>query len=287
MRGDRVVLDEAHFATDGGDLKVEGRLDGRSLSGNLAGHLDLELVEPLLAASGLQRLTGDLKVELQAGGTLDKPDLRGQVAIVNPVRLRPKDFDRDIVIGSGVIALDAAGADIQNLAVTVDGSTMRFSGRAGLGPGFAPENIEADVDGDVSARLLAFVAPDAVSDAQGRAHLRARLRGTLQKPEIRGRLDLGDDRLSAARPRHRGAGPKRHRRDQQRRASILHNVKVSIGDQGILVIGASGVRAGRVQFSSLIPFKPGAVRSPAARRAARPTSTPTCSRSTTCPSTST
>jgi hypothetical protein len=34
---------------------------------------------------------------------------------------------------------------------------------------------------------------------------------------------------------------------------------VRLGDQGTLVIGASGVRAGRVQFSSLFPFKPGLI----------------------------
>jgi hypothetical protein len=258
VRGDRVVLDEAHFATDGGDLKVEGRLDGRHLAGSLDGHLDLELVEPFIGAGGLDRLTGDLKVQLQADGTLDKPLLRGEVAIVNPVRVRPKEFDRDVVIGSGMITLDADGAAIRDLAVTVDGATMRFSGRAGLGPGFVPENIEADVDGDVSARLLAFAAPDAVTDAQGRAHVRARLRGTLTKPEVRGRLDL-----SAIDFRLRDLGTEVQVASGIVEISndglILHNVKVQIGDQGALTIGASGIRAGRVQFSSLIPFKPGKI----------------------------
>src|SRR6185437_5441272 len=46
VAGDHIALDEAHFSTDGGDLRVEGRLDGRALSGTLAGHLDLELLQP-------------------------------------------------------------------------------------------------------------------------------------------------------------------------------------------------------------------------------------------------
>src|SRR5262249_36931163 len=158
---------------------------------NLFGHLDLELVQPFLgAASPLERLSGDLRVQLQAGGTLEKPDVRGEMTIANAVHLRPKDFDRDVVVGSGRFALDPNGVGVQDLAITVDGSTMKLAGHATLGPGFAPENIQADVDGDVSARLLAFVAPDAVSDAQGKAHVRARLRGTLEKPDVRGRLDL-------------------------------------------------------------------------------------------------
>ncbi len=257
VNGDRVVLDEAHFKTDGGDLVVAGRLDGKAISGNLSGHLDLELLQPLVAASSpVERLAGSLRVQVQARGTLDKPDLRGEMAIANPIRLRPKDFDRDIVIGSGKFALDQSGVAVQDVAVTVDGSTMRLGGRATLGPGFVPENIQADVDGDVSARLLAFVAPDAVTDAQGKAHVRARLRGTLKKPEVRGRLDLAaiDFRL-------RDMGTQVQVQSGIVEISndgvILHNVRVVLDDQGVLVIGASGVRAGRVEFTNLIPFKPG------------------------------
>ncbi len=258
VRGDRIQLDQAYLATNGGDLKVQGRLDGKKLTGDLSGHLDLELVQPFLVAAGIDRLSGALDVALTARGTLDKPDLRGQLSIASPVRLRPKDFDRDIVIGSGMVALDVASARLQNLAVTVDGSTMRFSGQVGLGPGFAVTNIEADIDGDISARLLTFIAPDAIADAQGRAHVRARLRGTPQKPEVRGRLDLG-----AITCRLRGFGNEVQVHsgivEISNEGLILHNVKVALADGGTLTIGASGVRPGRVQFESLVPFKPGEV----------------------------
>src|SRR6185369_7042462 len=114
VNGDRVVMDDAHFKTDGGDLVVAGRLDGKAISGNLSGHLDLELLQPFLgAAAPLERLTGDLRVELQARGTLDKPDLRGEMTIANPLRVRPRDFDRDIVIGSGTFALDSGGVAVK------------------------------------------------------------------------------------------------------------------------------------------------------------------------------
>ena len=257
VNGDRIVLDEAHFKTDGGDLVAAGRLDGKAISGSLSGHLDLELLQPFLgAASPVERLAGDLRVEVQAGGTLDKPDLRGDLAIANPVRLRPRDFDRDVTIASGKFVLDQSGVGIQDLAISVDGSTMKLGGHATLGPGFAPENIQADVDGDVSARLLAFVAPDAVTDAQGKAHVRARVRGTLKKPEIRGRLDLGaiDFRL---RDMGTQVAVQSGIVEISNEGVILHNVRVVLDDQGVLVIGASGVRAGRVEFTNLIPFKPG------------------------------
>src|SRR4029079_14523612 len=113
----------------------------------MSGHLDLELLQPFLRAS-VRNISGDLRVELKAGCTLAKPDLRGEVAVVSPVKLRPVAFDSDVAIGSGTFALDAGGVSVQTLAVTVEGSTVRLSGRAGLGPGFVPEDIQADLDGD-------------------------------------------------------------------------------------------------------------------------------------------
>ncbi len=254
--GDHIVLDETHLATDGGDLRVAGRLDGRAISGAVSGHLDLELLEPFTRGA-LDRLGGDLRAELTAGGTLDQPDLRGEVAIVHPVRIRPRNLDRDISIDSGRFTLSSNGRlGLDNLAVTVDGATMKLAGRATLGPGFVPENLQADVIGDVSARLLAQAVPDAISDAQGKAHLRGQLRGTLLHPDIRGRLDL-----EAIDFRLRDLGTEVQVQSGIVEISndgvILHNVKVLFDDQGTLVIGDSGVRAGRVQFTNLFPFKPG------------------------------
>jgi autotransporter translocation and assembly factor TamB len=257
VNGEHIVLDEAHFKTDGGDLVVAGRLDGPAIAANLSGHLDLELLQPFLgAASPVEQVHGGLNLQVQARGTLEKPDLRGEMTIANAIRLRPRDFDRDVVVGSGKFALDQGGVAVQDLAITVDGATMKMAGRATLGPNFTPENIQADVDGDVSARLLAFVAPDAVTDAQGKAHVRARVRGTLDKPDIRGRLDLNaiDFRLrDLGKPVQVQSGIVEVSND----GVILHNVRVVVDDQGVLVIGASGVRAGRVEFTNLIPFKPG------------------------------
>jgi autotransporter translocation and assembly factor TamB len=257
VAGDHIALDEAHFATDGGDLRVEGRLDGRAISGALSGHLDLELLQPFLGAAPIDRLSGDLRAELAAGGTLDRPDLRGEVVIANPIHIRPHDLNRDVVVDTGRFSLTpGGGVAIENLAITVDGATMKLGGRATLGPGFVPENLQADVDGDVSARLLAYAAPDAVSDAQGKAHIRAHLRGTMLNPDIRGRLDLDtiDFRL-------RDLGSEVQVQsgivEISNEGVILHNVKVLFDDQGVLVIGASGVRAGRVQFTNLFPFQPG------------------------------
>jgi TamB, inner membrane protein subunit of TAM complex len=257
VNGDHVALDKVTLATDGGDLSAEGRLDGEAVQGAMSGHLDLELLQPFLRSS-LQSVSGDLKVEVKAGGTLTKPDLRGQIAIVNAIKLRPKDFPSDVTVGSGIFALDAGGVKIDNVAVTVEGATLHLSGGATLGPGFMPDALQADLSGDLSAKLLAYVAPDAVTDAQGTARIRAKLGGTLKKPDIRGRLDLGaiDFRL-------RDLGTEVQVKsgivEVSNQGVVLHNVKVVLDEQGTLVIGASGVRAGRIQFKNLLPFEPGDV----------------------------
>jgi len=144
VEGDHLVLDKVTLATDGGALAAEGRLDGQSMSGAMSGHLDLELLQPFLHGA-LQSVSGDLKVEVKVAGTLAKPDLRGQIAIVDAVKVRPKDFPSDVTIGSGIFALDAGGVSVENVAVTVEGATLHFSGGASLGPGFAPENLSADL----------------------------------------------------------------------------------------------------------------------------------------------
>jgi translocation-and-assembly-module (TAM) inner membrane subunit TamB-like protein len=257
VNGDRVALDKVTFATDGGALAAEGHLDGQTLSGSMSGHLDLELLQPFLRGN-VQSLSGDLKVEVKAAGTLAKPDLRGQIAIVDAIKVRPKDFPTDVTIGSGVFALDAGGVSVKDVAVTVEGATLRFSGGASLGPGFVPQDLEANLAGDVSAKLLAYVAPDAITDAQGTARIKANLRGTLTKPEVRGRLDLGtiDFRL---RDLGTAVQVKSGIVELSNGGLVMHNVKVVLDEQGTLVIGASGMRAGRVQFTNLIPFQPGNV----------------------------
>ncbi|MDB4983702.1 MAG: hypothetical protein JWM82_4454, partial [Myxococcales bacterium] len=260
MSGDHIVLDKVKLATDGGDLEAQARLDGTALKGAITGHLDLELLQPFLR-SRVQSLTGDLKVQVDAGGTLTKPALSGHVEIVHAIHVRPRDFPGDVSIGSGVFALDNDSVSVKDLAVTVEGSTLRLSGGATLGPGFAPENLNANLSGEVAAKLLAFVAPNVVTDAHGTASIRGTLAGTLAKPQITGRLDLG---AIGFRMRDLGTDVqiKSGLVELSNSGAILHDVKVIIDEQGTLIIGASGVRAGRIQFTSLVPFEPGYVNLP-------------------------
>jgi len=258
MNGPAVTLDEALFATDGGDLRARGRIDlsgAGVVQGEMQGHLDLEIVQPFLRHD-VEKMSGDLKVQLDAGGTLERPLLHGRIDIADAIKIRPKGFESDVAIASGAFQLDQDGVAVDGVAVTVEGSTLRLSGRAGLGPGFQPREIRADLDGDVSARLLAYVTPDAVSDTRGTARVHATVSGTLQRPDISARLDLGTIDL-----RVRDLGTEAQIQsgvvEVSNGGAILHDVVVHLDDGGSLVIGASGVRAGRVVFRSLSPFQLG------------------------------
>jgi TamB, inner membrane protein subunit of TAM complex len=262
VRGQTVQLDEVLLTTDGGNLKAHARIEGDSgrFDGEVSGHLDLELLQPFVGAA-IERLSGDLSVELGASGTLAQPILRGAIDVVHPVTLRPRGFATDLTLGSGSFKLDNDGVRVDRLALTAEGATMNLSGGAVLGPGFQPQDIHVDLDGDISARLLAYVAPDAVSDTQGTARIRARVRGTLAKPQVVGRIDLGTIDF-----RVRDLGTEVQVQSGLVEISnggvVLHNVRVRLDDGGILVIGASGVRAGEIAFTSLLPFVPGKVNLP-------------------------
>ena len=262
VKGQEVVLDEVLLATDGGELRARGRLDGQTgqMDGQMSGHLDLDLLQPFVGAQ-VDRLAGRLKVEVGVGGTIGKPILHGAIDVINAVTVRPHGLASDLTIGSGSFKLDNDGVQVERLTLTAEGSTMNLSGHAGLGPGFQPEDIRVDMDGDISARLLAYVAPDAVSDTQGTARIRALVRGTLAKPEVRGRIDLGTIDF-----RVRDLGTEVQVQSGLVEISnggvVLHNVRVRMDDGGVLVIGASGVRAGEIQFTSLVPFVPGEVNLP-------------------------
>ena len=257
LSSDRVVLDEARFQTDGGEFRAAGRIEHQRIEGDMSGHLDLELLQPFLRGR-VDKISGDLEVALSARGTLSAPTLRGQIAVVSPVRVRPANVDTEITLASGSFQLVGNDVRVQDVRVTVEGSTLQVSGRAALGSSFQPMDIAADLEGDINARLLNFAAADVVTDAHGRAHIKGQLRGTLKKPQILGSLELGEITF---RLRDTGTevGIQSGAVELNNAGAVLHDVRVRVDDQGLLVIGARGVRAGRVNFTRLIPFSPGDV----------------------------
>ncbi|HEY4184939.1 MAG TPA: translocation/assembly module TamB domain-containing protein, partial [Polyangia bacterium] len=257
VSGDQIVLDDLALATTGGDLHAHGSLDGQKVKGALDGHLDLELLQPFLGGA-VDKLTGALDVGLVVGGTLQAPELRGRLAVSQPVRARPKALDTDVVLGAGVITLDPAGAEVSNLAVTIDGATTQLDGKVTLGPNFRPETVDAKLAGEISARFLGSLAGDAISDAQGRARIKAEIKGRLDNPTLTAWLGLGTITF-----RLRDPGTEIEVKsgvvEVTNSGAQLRNVRVVIDDQGTLVIGAAGVRPGRLEIKKLVPLKIGSI----------------------------
>ncbi|HZJ71076.1 MAG TPA: hypothetical protein VFF36_09100, partial [Planctomycetota bacterium] len=83
MHGSEVTLEEALFTTDGGGLRALGHVDlagaggAGVVKGEVQGHVDMEILQPFLRGT-MEKMSGDLTVELDAAGTLDKPLLQGR-----------------------------------------------------------------------------------------------------------------------------------------------------------------------------------------------------------------
>jgi hypothetical protein len=257
VSGDQVTLDEVRLATTGGSLRAHGTLDGSKVKGEIQGHLDLELLQPFVRGQ-LEKISGDLEVSLTAGGSFPAPVLHGKLKVGDPVRLRPIGWPSDVVVGSGTIALDPQGAEVNALAVTVDGATTQLDGRVKLGAGFQPETADIKLAGEISARLLANVAGEAVSDAQGRARIRAEVHGRIDRPQLTAWLGLGTITF-----RLRDTGTQVEVQsgvvELSNSGAVLRDVRVVLDDQGKLLIGAAGVRPGQVEFRSLVPFELGRI----------------------------
>ena len=150
-----------------------------------------------------------------------------------------------------------------------------------LGPGFVPENLQADVDGRRQrAPAGAGRAGRHLGCAGQGARARAAARNAASARTSAAGWTWGPSTFACATwgPRCRSqSGIVEISND----GVILHNVRVLLDDQGTLVIGASGVRAGPGPVHQPVPVQAGRVRPAAARRATQPTAARACSRSTT------
>lgn len=270
--GERLTLDPVRLETDGGEVALSGRLDApahaggpRAFAADVAGHLDLEILQPLMRDS-LRSASGDMNVRLSAAGAIfpkeegparpspvELGSLQGEIAIQHPVRLRPVAVDADIAISSGAIRVSKDVLRLSDLGVSVEGATMRIDGETRLDASFRPVAFDVDVSGDVSARVLELGAPEAISDATGKARVVAHLGGTPQRPDVSARLDLG--RVAF---RLRGPG-----RDVEVRSGVvqvdnggirLHEVRARVDDEGSLIVGAAGIAPGIVRFNRVGPL---------------------------------
>jgi autotransporter translocation and assembly factor TamB len=256
-----VTVDQARLLTPGGEFALSAKVhplkDGKgevvdqSIDADFGGKLDLELLQPLLAGK-FASLGGGVGLEVHAGGSVNKPELTGQVGIVRPVRAEARDFDQLVQVPSGSVRLAPTFVALENLAVSIGDATMRLGGRVNLGPGFTPGTLAVTADGDVNANLLETIAPDAVSDVSGRASIAAKVSGTLDDPQIAAHINLGeiDMRLRGV---SRRVSVKSGALDLSTHEVLLRDVRVLLDDEGELLIGKKGVRPGRVRIRKLRP----------------------------------
>jgi len=112
--------------------------------------------------------------------------------------------------------------------------------------------LALQANGEVSASLLESLVPDAVSDVSGSARIDAKVSGTLDQPNVSARIDLGEIQM-----RLRGISGRVAVESGTIELSshelLLREVKIRINDDGRLLIGAAGVRPGRMHIVSLRP----------------------------------
>ena len=183
---------------------------------------------------------------------MKKPALSGKIAIVRPVHAEPRAFDQVVAIPSGSLRLTSSAVELSDLDVVVDNAALKVGGKVGLGPGYTPTTVSLKVGGEVSANVLETIAPSAVSDVSGKAEIAATVDGTLDNPTVAARIDLGEIEMRL-RGISRQVSIKSGTLDLSSHELLLRDVKVLLDDEGELLIGAGGVRPGRIHIKSLRP----------------------------------
>ena len=258
---EKVVVDQARLLTQGGEFTLfaevrpvkdgKGAVIDRAVNADVSGKLDLDLLQPLVRAQ-FKSLRGGIALEVHARGTVKKPDLSGKIAIVRPVYAQARGFDPAVAIPSGAVRLTSSSVELSNLAVIIDNAALKVSGRVGLGPGFAPSTVALSLDGEVSASVLESLAPTVVSDVSGKATISASVTGKLDNPVVAARIGLGEIKMRL-RGISRQVVIQSGILDLSSHELLLRDVKVVFDDEGELLIGAGGVRPGRVHIRSLRP----------------------------------
>ena len=258
---EKVVVEQIRLVTRGGEFTLsaevrpvkdgKGEVVDRRVTADMAGKLDLELLQPLVASKFVS-LGGGIGLEVYISGTVKKPNVSGRIAILRPVRAKARGFEQKLLIPSGSVRLTSSSVDLSDLAVTIDDATMKLAGKVNFGPGFAPESVAVNAEGEVSASLLESIAPSAVSDVSGKASISAKVTGKLDDPQVAAQINLGEIQM-------RLRGISKHIAVQSGTLELsshellLHDVKILLDDEGELLIGAKGVRPGRVRIRSLRP----------------------------------
>ncbi len=264
--GDHISLDEARFVTQGGELRLHGSKVADALAASAVGHLDMDLLLPVVRpfarqAVQLDALTGELAVQVALSGTTGHPRIEGVLAVARPVKAKLHGLESEIGLSSGTIRVAEGVVSLNNLGITANDATLSLGGSARFDPQWLPLSFDVSATGDVDMKILTQLQPGAVDESSGRVHVVAHLGGTPVAPDLSAKIGID----------HVGLRPRALGRDLMfesgsidltSRELTLSDIRTVVDGEGLLVIGGGG-RVGRVEIKSLFPaLKFGAMRLP-------------------------
>jgi hypothetical protein len=189
LSGHHLVVDRTRLVTEGGDLRLWGEIKDDVVNAELAGALDLELLQAFLG-NRVESLGGEVDLSLRVRGTPQHPMGEGSLNVVRPIAARLPGIAPVLRIPAGSIKLSPEALTLANLAVEAEGAQLRLGGRAQLGPRQEVRTLDFTATGDLSGALLEALARGALADAAGKARIDAHIQGTGAAPKIGARVDL-------------------------------------------------------------------------------------------------
>ncbi len=251
LAGTHLVVDRTRLVTQGGDLKLWGELKDDSINAELAGALDLELVQAFLG-NRVEGLGGEFDLALRVKGTPQKPIADGNLTVVRPIVLRLPGVEPSIVVPTASLKLDSESLTLSNLVVEAEGARLQVGGRAAFGLRREVESLDFTAGGDLSGALFEALAGGEISDASGRARLNVRVTGTGAAPAVKGRLDLAglDFRL---RELGRDVAVVDGSLELNGLDVVVRNVRARVDGQGDFLLGAAPDLPGRITLRGQWP----------------------------------
>ncbi|HEY4187536.1 MAG TPA: hypothetical protein VGP07_20835 [Polyangia bacterium] len=235
-------LDPTRQTGTAGAFDLSTETHGRSVTGRAHGHLNLDVLLPLLPAT-VEDLAGALAVELSA----DPRGVTGDLSIVSPVRARFAALPFDVRLPTGHLSFADDVVTMEKLSVALGRETIAVSGRV-TGIGERSPRLALVARGTLDPRLAEPLAQGYVRDVDGRLPISASLEGALARPTLRARLGLGGVAftLMPGANRIRVAGGQL---DLDGETLTLHAVDLRVGDGNQLVVGGDGT-PGRLRLRS-------------------------------------
>ncbi len=251
MSGDDLVLYPTRLTTDGVECRLAGELHGDKLAAQVAGSINLELLQAFLS-DRIEGLGGGLDLSLRLGGTLGRPTAEGTIHVARPITAKLPEIEPTFTVPTGRVDLDANGIRVSRLAIDVADARLELEGRVGLDGHQNPTDLDVSLGGQISGALLEAVAGGALADGSGRAQVAAQLQGSVKAPLLTGRLDLAS---LAFRLRELGRDVVLESGvvELDRQGATLKGLQARVDGQGSFKIGSDPAAPGRVRVARLFP----------------------------------